>query len=99
MYYWLPHKEFTCLDIDWRHSVRAPAVKYYENIPDFGDGYDFFRTAVIMNAPTSVNVKGNNVIWNGNIDTFLYGCPMAMTPARGRIGAALRRNNRHPTLR
>jgi len=82
LYYWLPHKEFTCLDIDWRDSVRAPAVKFYENIPDFGDGYDFSRTAVIMNAPTSVNVKGDNVIWNGDHRHFSLWLPHGYDPCK-----------------
>ena len=84
LHYWLPYKQFTCLDIDWRQCVPLPVVKFYEEIPDFGDGYDFYRTAIIMNAPTCTNVKGDKVMWNGEQRHFSMWLPHAYDPCTKR---------------
>jgi hypothetical protein len=57
---------YSCLDIDWRTT--KPSFSYTEEIPTFGPDYDFFRTAVIMNAPTCSFVSGDKTTWNNKQD-------------------------------
>jgi hypothetical protein len=58
------NSKFTCLDIDWQ-GPSAAKVKFTVGIPDFGDDYDFYRTAVIMNGPTCRKVSRDDLIGNG----------------------------------
>ena len=55
---------FCCFDIDWRYSDTVPGYKYSKCIPDFGENFDFYRTAVMMRAPASLRVDGDYIYWN-----------------------------------
>ena len=68
LYYWMEQDRYSCLDIDWR--TPKPSFSYTEEIPTFGPEYDFFRTAVIMNAPTCSFVSGDEITWNNQKNQF-----------------------------
>jgi hypothetical protein len=55
--------KFTCLVIDHRDGRLDPKDVFSNAIPKFDETYDFFRTAVIMNAPVCIRVTKNSIVW------------------------------------
>jgi hypothetical protein len=58
--------QFTCHDIDWRgdaDETHPPEVKFSNGIPDFGVGFDFYRTAVVMFAPVIRYREQDMIYW------------------------------------
>lgn len=67
--FWLQPRHFTYLDVDWRNDELK--LRYEDQIscfPDFGDGFDFYKTAVILLGPTCKEVDisskgGDKLVW------------------------------------
>ena len=63
--------QFTCLDIDWRETEetkhepsKPPEIKFCIGMPNFSEDFDFYRTAVIMNAPSGKSVQGDYLVYS-----------------------------------
>jgi hypothetical protein len=67
--FWVQPRHFTYLDVDWRSDELQ--LRYEDRIssfPDFGAGFDFYKTAVILLGPTceavDISSKGRDkLVW------------------------------------
>ena len=52
---------FHTYEVDWRNGAANPRFEFRPGTPCFDDDFDFYRTLVIMSAPTCERVEGNDV--------------------------------------
>jgi hypothetical protein len=52
---------FSLVDLDWREEGKGKFC-YSTAIPDFGDDFDFYRTAIFTMAPTAVKIDDFNLV-------------------------------------
>ena len=62
---------FTCCELDGRDDT-GPRCKYTSFIPEFGDNFDFYRTAIIMKTPACTHVVDDVIVWDGKWGMFHY---------------------------
>ena len=68
---------FSCMDIDWRDDKERWTWKAH--LPEFSDGFDFYRTAVVMNSATST-INGDHIKWVRDQKHFTMWIPQAYNP-------------------
>ena len=54
---------FLVHDFDWRYSDTDPEYKFSTSIPDFGQDFDFFRTAIFMRSPGCLRADQDYIYW------------------------------------
>lgn len=87
---------FTCVEIDWRGS--APIFHFTEGLPVIDDSFDFYRTAVVMNAPCCSDVDGDTILWNKNNEQrhFTMWVPEKYAELVSKTAAEVLEDNRGP---
>jgi len=63
---------FTCCELDGRDDTTGPRCKYTSFIPEFGDNFDFYRTAIIMKTPACTHVVNDVIVWDAKWGRFHY---------------------------
>ena len=64
---------FHTYEVDWRNGAANPTFEFRPGTPCFDDDLDFYRTLVIMSAPTCERVEGNNV-WYSTTGKDSHSC-------------------------